>query len=204
MDGLAVLVLLAVAFWFAPLPAWLVRTGLVAAAAFAVGLTVLFLLARYGIHGATFGPMVPVRSGRSRFITTLQGLVHRFSGGLAVATSMRQLAVLLLFSLLIWSSESLVVFLSFRLFDIALPPTAAVVTIVFLTVGTMLPAAPGFIGTYQFFVISALALYGVSANAGLALSIFMNLFAIGIAAAFAAIAMLVRQLPAKKYSLDQG
>jgi hypothetical protein len=32
----------------------------------------------------------------------------------------------------------------------------------------MLPAAPGFIGTYQFFVISALAFYGVAESAGLA------------------------------------
>lgn len=204
MDGLAVLVLLALALWFAPLPVWLVQAGLVTAAVFLFALALLFVMARRVTKQV--GPRKPGLAGlsRRRPIAVLYRLAHKFTVGLEVVTSIRQLVVLLLFSVLIWSAESLIVYLSFQLFDIGLPPVAALVTIVYLTVGTMLPAAPGFIGTYQFFVISALALYGVAESAGLALSIFMNLFAIGMASVFAAGALLVQLLPATRHRPAQG
>ena len=47
---------------------------------------------------------------------------------------------------------------------------------VFLCIGLMLPAAPGFIGAYQFFIVAALQLFGVPDTTAFALAVFMNLY----------------------------
>jgi hypothetical protein len=53
---------------------------------------------------------------------------------------------------------------------------AAIITGVILSIGMMLPAAPGSIGTYQFFGVTALQLYHVPDGLALAMAIFLNLF----------------------------
>lgn len=63
-----------------------------------------------------------------------------------------------------------------KAFSISAPYMAAVVGLVFLCIGSMLPAAPGFIGTYQLFIVAGLQVYGVPETQAFALSIFMNLY----------------------------
>ena len=63
-------------------------------------------------------------------------------------------------------------------FSITAPVMAAVVSVVFLCIGGMLPNAPGFVGTYQLFIVAAFQLYGVPETDAFALSIFMNLYVI--------------------------
>ena len=81
-------------------------------------------------------------------------------------------------------------FLCLQAFSINVPFSAAIVSIVFLCVGSMLPSAPGLIGTYQLFIVSALQLYAVSSTSAFALAVFLNLFVIvmttvlGLAAVF--------------------
>jgi uncharacterized membrane protein YbhN (UPF0104 family) len=67
-------------------------------------------------------------------------------------------------------------FAGFRAFGLVLPFFAAIVGVVFLAVGMMMPGAPGFVGTYQFFVVTALGLYRVSESQALAVALFLNIF----------------------------
>lgn len=199
MDGLAVLVLLAITFSFAPLPKWLVQAGLIGATAIAAVLAILILVAKQW----SIRRLPDAAAGRTwleKLLITARQLILGFAKGLEVIMNLRQFAALLLFGLIIWISECLVVYFSFRLFDIHVPIAAAVVTIVFLAVGTMLPAAPGFIGTYQFFVISALTLYGISETLGLAVSIFMNLLSIGTVLLLSVVAFPIQMLPSPRQS----
>ena len=69
-------------------------------------------------------------------------------------------------------------FLVFQMFGMNLPFTAAIITAVLLSIGMMVPAAPGFIGTYQFFTVTGLQLYHVPAEQALALAVFLNVFVI--------------------------
>ena len=68
---------------------------------------------------------------------------------------------------------------------------AAVVSLVFLCVGSMLPAAPGFIGTYQLFIVAALQLYAVSDTSAFALSVFLNLYVIVLTSILGVVAIVL-------------
>ena len=82
MDGLAVLVLLAFALWFTPLPTWLIRTGLVATAILAVALAFLFIVAKQEALSQTPLKLRPASSSSSKLIMALRRVTHRFSNGL--------------------------------------------------------------------------------------------------------------------------
>lgn len=67
-------------------------------------------------------------------------------------------------SLLYWGCSAIGVRLWLAAFDVSTPWFAPAVVLVFLAFGTALPASPGFIGTYDYFFVSALAVFGVEAN----------------------------------------
>jgi uncharacterized membrane protein YbhN (UPF0104 family) len=56
-------------------------------------------------------------------------------------------------------------------FGLNLPWTAPFCILGIAAVGVSIPAAPGFVGTYQLFVQAALAIYGIPKPVGLALSV---------------------------------
>ena len=80
-------------------------------------------------------------------------------------------------------------FIVFLMFGLNLPFVAAIVTGVILSVGMMLPAAPGFIGTYQFFTVTGLQLYQVVESKALAIAVFLNLFVFAITTLLGIIAL---------------
>ena len=72
-----------------------------------------------------------------------------------------------------------------------LPFVAAIVGVVLLALGLMIPAGPGFIGTYQFFVVTALGIYSVSESKALALALFLNLFVFALSTLLGLLALIV-------------
>lgn len=106
----------------------------------------------------------------------LYRLLDRFVGGLSVLKSKKRFAALIVFTVVIWLLEALLMFSAFRTFALVLPFVAAIVCLVLLTMGLMFPAAPGFVGTYQFFLVTALRLYKVPEGQALAIALFLNLF----------------------------
>lgn len=82
----------------------------------------------------------------------LQNIVKGFSS----IKSKSKLFLTLLLSIAIWSTEILNIFCLSRVFDLDLSIFQAAVVIVGISVGVMIPAAPGFVGTYEFFGSRAL------------------------------------------------
>ena len=115
---------------------------------------------------------------KSRLKGLLFGVLRKFSTGLYALRTARHFALLSTLTLILWSGEVCVMYICFQAFSIPVPFVAAVVTVVFLSVGSMLPSAPGFIGTYQLFIVAALTLYAVPESNAFALSMFMNIYAI--------------------------
>jgi uncharacterized protein (TIRG00374 family) len=176
LDGLIVLVLLASAVMISPVPAWLVSGGIVAAAAFVGGLSALLVLrqtaAKWTARAARQRPTSAIGRGLQRLASTLE----MFAFGLEAVATSRTLIRALLLTLVIWLLEATMVLTAIKAAGLALPFSAALVTIALLCVGTMLPAAPGYLGTYQYFVVLGLGLYGVSASSALGLGLFLNAF----------------------------
>jgi len=186
LDGIILLGFLGMVLILAPVPSWLLKAGGWAGAVFGAALTILLLLNFWGSRDPATSPAT-----QSRWRNLLRQLLRRFSEGLHGLRSGRRFAELVVFSLLVWGIEILILTLAFRIFGLQLPTAAAMLTLVLLSVGTMLPAAPGFLGSYQFFIVLGLSLYRVPEAQGVAIGLFLNLAVIlvttlvGVAALFA-------------------
>ena len=99
--------------------------------------------------------LAPLPEGiRSRVVVALAS----FIGGLRISSRPRELAALFVTSLVIWTFATWPIDLILRAFDINLPITGAMFIMVFLVFAVMVPAAPGYVGTYH-----AACVYGLMA-----------------------------------------
>lgn len=110
-----------------------------------------------------------------RFRKTAEDLAIRFRDGLRVFDSAAQLFVVGIFSVVMWGLILLVVGLSIVALGIDVPqPQAAMVALVAIALVTMVPSAPGFIGTLQGGGTAAMLVFGVPKEQGLAFTIVFH------------------------------
>jgi uncharacterized protein (TIRG00374 family) len=174
VDGLTLLALLGLAFIMAPLPLWLAQTGGFASLIF---LGLLLLLLVVNVHGkANRAKDIATDQSPKEMLRVIRGLLQRFALGLNALNSKRQALIIVTLTFAIWLLEFSFIFLAFLMFGLNLTFLAALVTGVILSMAMMLPAAPGAIGTYQFFTVAALQFYHVPESQALALAVFLNLF----------------------------
>jgi uncharacterized protein (TIRG00374 family) len=190
IDALAVLLLLGMALLLAPLPTWVARAGIVMLVAFPMLLVVLLIVQKtqeripFSAHTDSSTGIV------ARLARLVRNGVSKFSTGLYALRNTRHFTFLAVLTLVIWGWEVVIMFICLQAFTLSVPFSAAIVTLVFLCVGSMLPSAPGLVGTYQLFIVSALQLYAVSDTGAFGLAVFLNLYVIvmttvlGLAALF--------------------
>jgi len=77
-------------------------------------------------------------------------------------------------SLVMWGLLVGVSLLTLEAVGLQLPPDAAVVVLVVMAIGTMIPAAPGYIGTLQYAGTLALLPYGVEKSAALSFTVLYH------------------------------
>jgi len=105
----------------------------------------------------------------------LSRVLRRLVTGCEVLTDHRRLLVALLYSLSVWAVEVGVVMMFLMAFSIPAPRLlSAIVILVFLNFGTLVPISPGSIGVYQLLCAFAVSLWGVDRQLGLALGIAMQ------------------------------
>ncbi len=98
-------------------------------------------------------------------------IFSKFVTGLSVMGSGVGVLYLSLLSLLIWALSAFNSYFMLLAFDLYLGPLVWFTWLVVVSLGIMLPAAPGFIGTYQAFTVLSLTLFGVSNETALAVSV---------------------------------
>jgi len=98
-----------------------------------------------------------------------------FIMGLQALRGKRSLAIIAGVSLAVWSLEAGSYYLILRAFDLPLTGdqtiSAAAFLLVFVNLGIMVPSAPGYVGTYQFFAKMALGAFGVGGSIGFSVAI---------------------------------
>jgi uncharacterized protein (TIRG00374 family) len=102
----------------------------------------------------------------------------------------RRLAATALLSALAFSLDYTAFWLMLRAFDWSLPVQAAMTVGVFLAIGSLLPAAPGYVGIYQVACVLALRWYGINESAALAYSVVMQGTTLAVILALGAVAVL--------------
>jgi len=111
-----------------------------------------------------------------KFAAPLNRLAHSFIDGLQILPDIGKTLYVLFLSLLIWAVVGLsayVLFLGFG-FDLSIYNGYAITVIIAL--GVMLPAAPGFIGTYHMACKVGLVAFGVSQADALSYAILLHFF----------------------------
>ncbi|MCC7370417.1 MAG: flippase-like domain-containing protein [Chloroflexi bacterium] len=177
-DGLALVAVILLLSMSIDLPGWGQEVEWIATVLFvgvAVGVTVLLfrheLVAR--MVELVARPL-PARIG-----TFAVGAFGAFVSGLS---SMRRPSVVLattLLSVVVWAVEWAAYYAVASAFNLGLSPgqlaAACAFMLVVVNLGIMLPAAPGYVGTFQFFAVSALGVWGVPREPALAVAIVAHL-----------------------------
>ncbi len=93
-----------------------------------------------------------------------------FIDGLGVVTQPRSLIPIALLSVVVWGCAVLGVYFCVLAFGFEIPFLASVFLIVIISIGSMIPSAPAFLGTMQYACVIGLAAFGVQRADALAYS----------------------------------
>jgi glycosyltransferase 2 family protein len=159
-DALMISVLLICVLWWVPLPVWLVRVSVTTLGGCAIVLCLAWWLARRA-HG----------SGPAWLPPRLTSLWAHFVDGLQALRGIQSVVWLACVSLLMWLTLVAYYWLMFHACGLPLSGAAALAVTVFTVFAVALPAAPGFIGTFQYATVLALALFAVPREEALGFSI---------------------------------
>lgn len=145
--------------------------GLVALAVLVLGVVALVLLMIWNRRPEQFHAVL-MRLTPRRMRGSTERIGRGFREGLRVFDSWTQLLLVALLSALMWTAIVIVIWCSIRSLSIAVPqPQASMVALAAISLITMVPSAPGFVGTLQGAGTAALLVFGVPKEQGLAFSI---------------------------------
>ena len=165
-DGLTMLIFMAVVGAFVPLDERLQRIFQVAAAIFAVALVAFFVIA--SSRARALGLLTTLlRLLPDRLLTPVSQVAERFMVGLEVMQSGRLLGATLLLSIGAWLAEATMYYLIALGFGLPLGFPAYVLTTAVANLGGMVPSSPGYVGTFEWFALASLSLFGLSADVAL-------------------------------------
>lgn len=174
LEGLALLSVFDVILLRAPLPLWASRLAEVAGLTSLLALVALRVLFRF----RTVLLRLTERSAAS-FSASFRGRLlraaDRLLSGCAALADYRRVLVALVLAFAVWGVEIATVALLLHTFSVPVPwPVAAVVLLVVLNFGMLVPMSPGSVGVYQLLCVFALSLWGVDRQLALALGIVMQ------------------------------
>ena len=188
LEGIALIAIFVGVLLVSPLPAWTHRLAWLAGAACLVLLALM--RSAMGRHDQVLGLLRPVTG---RLPAWLAGRIELLAGqvvaGCEPLGNARRLAGALLLGLAVWSVEIASVTVFLKEFAVGAPwLVAAVILLVVLNLGMLVPVSPGSVGVYQLLCAFGLALWGVKHDVGLALGVvmqtvlFLPLYLAGLAA----------------------
>ncbi len=147
-DGLTMLGFLLLASLFIPFDAQLRRVAAVATAIFAVLLLALVVIVASGPVRARLLALL-ARLLPAPLAARLAGMVESFVGGLQVLRSWGDLAAVAALSVLAWLCEGAMYLVIARGFDLPLGVAGALLTTAVANLATLIPASPGYYGTFE-------------------------------------------------------
>jgi uncharacterized protein (TIRG00374 family) len=160
-DGISVLVLVFGALLLVPLPAAGMQNLVITTSVLFFGLLLGFLAMAFLpkqalrlVEGAA--GWLPAALGKP-----LVGVAGRFLEGLAALRSPKPVLVLLLSSVLIWLFEAAKFWFVMQAFPFDVGVVVLALTVGIVNLASILPSAPGFVGTFDLPIIGVLNLYGV-------------------------------------------
>ena len=161
-DGVVMLVFVFVALPTAPfLPGDLRSVVVLGSLLFFTALAIfLFLAARPALAARLYNPLID-RLLPDRIRERARGLLNRFMSGLASLRDLRHVLMVFLTSILIWLLETIKYWFVMHAFDFEVSFFTLMLMNGIVNLMTTLPAAPGYIGTFDGPGIAVLVAFGV-------------------------------------------
>jgi uncharacterized protein (TIRG00374 family) len=166
VDLVITLVLLGAAFLFTPLPEWSRDVGILLALLSLTAVGFLIALNRMGAR-LIQAILRLLRFLPENVIRRMEGLGEGFIRGVAPLSDVRRVLKFLAMSGLIWFLEVVITYLTAQAFNLPLGFLQSLFVLLIIAIGMAIPSAPGFIGTYEFFGVSALLLLGITGGEAL-------------------------------------
>jgi len=179
LDIFVILLILALSVLNSNLPDWLIKSGY----SFFITFIILgfFLFFTYYKKDSSLDFLKFLFNKLPQRISIrIEGFFQNFYEGFGIISSPKQLVYILFQSVLIWIFSALQIYSLYLFQNIHLPLISAFVVLVITIIGISLPAAPGFLGNFQFACIMALSIYGIPKNEALLFSMVFYFFGIGI------------------------
>jgi uncharacterized protein (TIRG00374 family) len=172
-DGLTLLFFLVLISLVFSMPLWVKRAGFIAAVFFlSLSAFLIILMFNKGIGVRLVERALGFFS--SRLGDRIGHLLDYFLSGLAIVNRKKDIAIVFLFSVIVWLVEATTYYVVGLSFNINLPLYVSILTVVIVNLGITIPSAPGYIGTFEFFCISALALFSVEESVALSFAIVLH------------------------------
>jgi glycosyltransferase 2 family protein len=133
---------------------------------------------------------------REKYAGRIVGVVESFTGGLKVVRDPKLLISSVLLSLVTWFFILLSIDFIARGFGFyaanSLSLTNMIVVMILITIGVMIPASPGYIGTFELFAIKGLLLFSVMESAAASFAVLLHFSQI-IPVTFVGFLFLIRE-----------
>jgi uncharacterized protein (TIRG00374 family) len=171
LDVFAILIMLSVIFFYLPLPRWIANGFLIMLALGAVAWIALLSMNRLSaVIDVWISRLIP-----ERHQDRIRNFIEAFFAGLAAMRNKKNLSIATLLSIPIWTTYALGTYAALKACAIDVPFSASWVVLAFVGIGVSLPSAPGFVGTFQFFTVAALALFSVDQQTAFGYSLLHHL-----------------------------
>jgi len=177
LDVLTILVFIILVSFSDILPAWVNRAGYIVMALMGGILFFLFLLISKEMWVTNIAARLLTPFSK-RMLEISRNLIRSFSLGARILIHWRVMTNAFLLSLALWGGVALLNYIMFFAFAFPLSLTAAFVLVIIVDLGLMIPAAPGFVGSFQFLCVVGLAIFGIGREQALSFSILSHILQI--------------------------
>lgn len=179
-DGFTVLLILMFTIFTLRLPQGLaeaesmLRTGGVVTFALYLGAVVfLFLLKRQTVRTLAWTGMI-LKPFPQKLSDRIIPLLGSFIGGIRISSRGGHISALLLSSITVWVFCVIPVDMVLQAFGIHLPITASMFILILLVFAVMVPASPGFIGTYHYACFKGLSAFGIAESTAVSIALVLH------------------------------
>ncbi|MCG3156614.1 MAG: hypothetical protein DKINENOH_03238 [bacterium] len=174
IDVISLLLLLGVSLLFHDYPAWIERGGaLLLSVTVACTVFIVFLMERTEKTLAFVTRLM--RFFPAKVQASVRKLLGSFLEGFGIFKKTEHYWSVVWQSFAIWLCYAAIVFVTLEAFDLnrqyQMPPGASLVILVMTSIAIMVPAAPGYVGSFHWVCQQALVLFGVSASESLGFAV---------------------------------
>lgn len=173
LDGITLIILISTVSYFLPFPSWVKKMILISATIFGAALFSLIICAHKTDRVIEYLKrwFPTMRKGNPDKITPF---LLKFTSGLDILKSGKQLMVVFIFSFFVWTFEALIYYSLFKALKIEVPFYSPIFVLGIAGLAVAIPSLPGNIGTFHYACMLALTVFGVSKNIGLVYAITLH------------------------------